>query len=651
MKNVVRGKRCDLNLAPTLSSSAKERALSSYSLLFMKGHEKDKIEAKSKLSSCFTDDTLEEEDSADFIDDVLSCIECLDTTASTSELNKIVFNIFHPVNFCRYSEEILSLALKRRLLSSVRSIPWNKDCVTYRQTVAHSVEELANDSDTLRHGLDQTAIHNNSNPQQEERLDPWDVDFRFLGPWWVSLRLPVLPFLPRRSKDQGSGEHLAACFTSGVQEGEIGCLDNIKSGKLSRYFTPIPTSKRSSASISATEGAQSISSMLSSNGATQVLRDPETTGRKKSQSSMLIPTERYPPHLLPEEIKDESKVNEYIARLAMRFRTGPLFCCESLHFDHIDMTPSRMHVFMFEGVVARVQHEYQSRVKLNFSSLDMANMECSWVSPKERKFLSRTAHLSPLTESLKESFSSFEKDDLKGLSSMVFPLWEENLINENSCRLETISFSICNIGNSALMVLFTGLMAMHVVPPSMENLDLSYNSLTYSCLYLLAGLLPCTRVRRLSLRGNNLFSKESQSFREFLLRGCYFLEELDLSYTNLSHSQLHELAELLRHRRRLCSLLLYGMKIPQHFLAGVEELLRKDGKFLLLCDQWKNGPQDEKGTSVCTSGLFCSQKSFFSDFYKNATQHGWRPPDLNALPRGYRPFRFNDPSLPDNLYA
>lgn len=644
MSNVIRGKRCNLNLAPTLTSDWKGHALCNYSLLFLKGHEKDKLETKKKVQYHVAEEDMKE-DAPSFIDDLVSSIQSMDTTSNISLLNKLASDIFHPSNFCRISEEVISLALKRRLMTSVRAIPWNKARASYRQTKEHPAENFGEAGTCPNPGLK----HRLSVDHQKDVLDHWDYDFRFLGPWWISLRVPVPLSFPRRNTSRSPGEHAVVHFDDELGEIEPSQHCNMDA-KTSLGHSSAPTLKRESITASISRRTHSIPRSRSGSECSQRLSVTEVSERKQSQSGKPLPIDRYAPHLLPEDLKDESKINNYVSRLAMRFRSGPLFSCETVHFDHIDMTPARMHVLMFDGIVLRIQQEYRMRLRQNLAQSRLANVELSWVSQKEHKFLSRTALFAFSLEDFSDCIRHLENDGLNE-SLSISSTSKQNPMHSNPCRITTISFSICNIGNSALMVLFAGLMATHAVPPPMENLDLSYNSLTHSSLYMLASLLPCTRIRRLSLRGNNLVCTESQSFREFLTRGCYFLEELDLSYTHLSPPQLNELMEMLRHRRALRILLLYGVNIPQHLLIGMEKLVRKAENFYLFCDQWNNAEEDEKGTLLCSPGsTYSPQTSFFAGFYKSATQQGWKPPDSDSLPSGYRPFRFNDPSLPENLY-
>lgn len=644
---VTRVKRCDLNLAPTITSSANGRALSSYSLLV--ANEKERKKAGKKTDKCsplaveFVAD--EKVDSPDYISDLGQAIRTLDTTLSTSILDKFAFSLFHPANYSRFSDEFITLSLKHRLIASVRSIAWRKSCTTYRENPLREVVE--SQSDPLKSlFFTQTLEKSHS---IEEKLDPWDCDFRFLGEWWISLRFPFSKISRRQTAYSSVGQDALVRSSDGVQNGELSHPPSVHSGSYEStidcpHWSGDPDMKK------ITENGCSSNLQRSQESASS-LRDGQSEGMSEYPATDTIAQVRYPPHLSPHELRDEAKVNQYVARLAMRFRSGPLFRCDTVHLDHFDMTPERMHVILFDGIVLRVQDEYRSRLRLHSIHASLLHLDLSWISQKEHKFFSRSVALPFSLEDYIQTCSSLESefhDELHILGHSGL----QSSTKINPCCITTMSFSICNIGNGALMVLLAGLMSLYSVPPAIENLDLSYNSITHSSLHLLAALLPHTRIKRLSLRGNNLFSHYHQSFRDFLGTGCYFIEELDLSYTNLSGAQLQELAEHLPQLRLMQVLILNGMTLHERLFSGIQNRIPKDRNFVFSHDPWNNEKQEEEDSiaSPPSSSTPARGGSFFRWFYKTAKQHGWRQPDKSSLGYGYRPFRFNDPSLPDHLY-
>lgn len=642
---VTRLKRCDLNLAPTITSSAKGRAYSSYSLLLARGKEQNDVgKKKDKCSPLIAEFIADEKvDSPDYISDLADAIQTLDSTLSTSILDKFAFSLFHPANYSRFSDEVITLSLKRQLIASVRSIAWSKSCTTYRENPLQ--EAVESQSESLKLLFRQTLGKTQS---MKEKLDPWDCDFRFLGEWWISLRFPFSK-LPRRQTAYPSVNQNPLVRTNdGVQNSELSHPSSLHSGSYESTIDYPHWSGDLDRSKVTENGCSS--SLESPQESASSFRDVQSEGKFDNPSADIIPQVMYPPHLSSNELQDEEKINHYVARLAMRFRSGPLFRCGTVHFDHLDMTPERMHVMLFDGVVLRVQDEYRSRLRRNSVHPSLRNLDLSWISQKEHKFLCRSVALPFSLDDYIQTCSSLENefhDELLNLGHSGL----QSSTKVNPCCITTISFSICNIGNGTLMVLLSGLMALYSVPPAIENLDLSYNSITHTSLHLLAALLPHTRIKRLSLRGNNLFSQHHQSFRDFFGTGCYFVEELDLSYTNLSSAQLQELAELLPQLRLMQVLILNGVTLHERLFSGIQSRMPKDRNFTFFHDPWKNEKQEEEEIIASPPPSTPARGgSFFRCFYKTAEQHGWRQPDKSSLGYGYRPFRFNDPSLPDHLY-
>lgn len=268
--------------------------------------------------------------------------------------------------------------------------------------------------------------------------------------------------------------------------------------------------------------------------------------------------------------------------------------------------------------------------------------------------------------------------------------WEERHQRvETQFLLKTLSLSICSIGSASVLVLLASLAAIDAehraheeaetmkrlarkgrgkrrsyvryntsTMRSIENLDLSYNALTSSSLYCLTMLLPRTAVKRLSLRGNNLCGDDSAATRDFFFEGCQQLEELDISYTGLSMQQVCIFIEALPYLSQLRVLNLDNLNIPPERATTLSRAIchSKLLSISLNCCAACTGQaflgfinaaceRNKARARGKGEGTGRSASSFFESFFERSLSQGWVPPELCALPSGYRPFTNNDPSL------
>lgn len=215
--------------------------------------------------------------------------------------------------------------------------------------------------------------------------------------------------------------------------------------------------------------------------------------------------------------------NQLIADLAKRL-AGPTDHLDIFHLSGLHMTADRVHVLFFSGFakLAAVAVQRATEAKAKGGSHDA----------------------STATTGKTAGVSFFDKE-------------------EETATLSTLSFSSCQLGSAGLVVLLTGVAFLAAGGlRGVCTLDLSYNDLQSISLYSFTQLLRFTYVKRLSLRGNNLASVDVIPFREFLLEGCdHQVEELDLSYTELTEVQVGILIETLPCLHRLRVLLLEEVTI------------------------------------------------------------------------------------------
>lgn len=346
---------------------------------------------------------------------------------------------------------------------------------------------------------------------------------------------------------------------------------------------------------------------------------------------MLNPeTDMYISLLTPEEAASAESLNCFVANLAVRVH-GKLFDFDSLHMDNIPLTPSRMHVLWFRGL-------------LKTRKVKPASEEGSGGDSP-----------SPLISSpldIKEDllFEDLDADHHGRADSPVneLPLTALSL----NYRLETLSFSVCSIGTASLAVLFAGIISSSSLKTPIRNLDLSYNNLNNDSLYVMITLLPLTKIRNLSLRGNHLFASDPECFRNFLSDGCYFVEELDLSYTALSPEQLSGLIHVLPKLNRLKVLLINGIVLSDQLISLLGKAIMKAKRVRVVSDCCHARIQSSMDQVLLHQKQKSAEPSltFFERFYLASMEKGWKPPYIGALPRNYRPFTTNDPTLPENLY-
>lgn len=536
MKTVSRGKQCTISLAPTQARSKNGHILRHYSILEGEGHQRVKLEKKKKqyvaretVLSARVEDTP-----PNAIEDPLLVIDSLDTESFP---DKLASDIFHPSNSAQYAGSVLASAIENQLMSTVSRVSWN----------------------------------------QGVEVQGWANDFRFLGQWWLTIRL----------LDD-------ALVTTVTQSMDV---------------------------------------------------NPET--------------DMYKPFLTFRESRRDDKINQYIANIALRVH-GRLFHFNLLHMDRISLTPDRMHVLWYEGLVPRSmgakRNVYESVID-NDSPRGESSEEAE--DEGEGDVVTRQ-ELEVLSEQ-NSQFVDVDHPDIKLDIAELVPTSSSSLKTPYSpFRLTTISFSICNIGAASLAVLLSALITASGVRHPVLNLDLSYNAILNSSLAIFALMLPLTKVRRLSLRGNNLFSYDGEPIRDFLVEGCYFIEELDLSSTNLSEEQLRYIIDFLPKVSRLRVIHLNGLFIPDTLIPSVVKVILQSRSLTIRVDSCSDRLQAAVDAAQSSSRSQSTRSSvqnhlpdnvtFFEQFYLASKEKGWEPPSLDPIAPGYREFTTNDPSLANNLY-
>lgn len=300
----------------------------------------------------------------------------------------------------------------------------------------------------------------------------------------------------------------------------------------------------------------------------------------------------------------------------------------------------------------------------NGHPLGAAGEACLRVSEKDIS-LSRIVARTPPANSARASLTRSDKQNLSRRLSSAGPMASDTRTAyeprpspyaRGTSLLETLSFSICSISTASLLLILAPLTADR--SPYTRNLDLSYNLLTSRCFYTLAVLIPLTQIRRLSLRGNDLSDSNFTPFRDFLLEGCQRIEELDLSYTNLTVAQVCLLIEVLPSMRRLYVLLLDGVEIPIEKTSALTRAIYKSR----LCHISLQGSLtcasaayvrcientcEKRKEHLTTGNTSVSTQSFFDALFLKSLKRGLQPPMPHGLVEGYRPFTNNDPSLFD----
>lgn len=335
------------------------------------------------------------------------------------------------------------------------------------------------------------------------------------------------------------------------------------------------------------------------------------------QALQLDEKDAYSPHLSSSDSLNVNKVNEYVARLAARSH-GSLYEFGTLHINNLLFTPSRMHVLLFGGFIAR------------------ATKEASEGIVKEEELSITTA------QSISGCVTSAE--DGQALPHSLRKAPPTTVLN-----LETISFPFCGISNAALVVLLAGINAFELSGVTIINLDLAHNKLGGESLRILTSLLPLTKVRRLSLRGNHLGMENVNSFRDFLYDGCISLQELDLSYTYLTAKQLGILLDTLPSMFRLQTLLLRGHIFSTSMVVSLVKIGMMKQILLRIDESYENHRASVNALRPPLRPLINRHKSFFEQLYALASQKVFSNYS-GALPEGYHCFHSNDPSLPGNLY-
>lgn len=325
------------------------------------------------------------------------------------------------------------------------------------------------------------------------------------------------------------------------------------------------------------------------------------------------PENQYTPLLVEQSVAAESQL---LADIALRLG-GNTFQLNLFHLSGIFLSPDRVHVLVFDGF---------------------------------RRLCAGTATTT-------------------GTAS---PMQAGSMSGEDSL-LSIVSLSSCHIGSAGLLILLAGIVYLskrhncHV-----HSLDLSYNDLTSSSLWCFTQTLPFTKIRRLSLRGNVLTSRDPSTLYELLSDGCNReIEELDLSYTALSAAQTSALIDYLPRLLKLRVLLLEEVIIPSakwpafavavaktHLLrvqlfagapssamAGyaktIEEMcLLNRQRAMECCD-------DEVLRKGMTTYFGLKNASFFQAFFQVSPLRGGLAfgETTAALPDGYGVFTDNDPSM------
>ncbi|KPA82421.1 hypothetical protein ABB37_03493 [Leptomonas pyrrhocoris] len=339
--------------------------------------------------------------------------------------------------------------------------------------------------------------------------------------------------------------------------------------------------------------------------------------------------------------------NQLIADLAKRL-TGPTDHFDIFHLSGVRMAPDRMHVLFFDG--------FFKLASIPSRKAAAAAAQCERDEAREGSSLTSAAAV----HSKGNAASGEEAEE----------------------TLSTLSFSSCQMGSAGVVVLLTGIAALAGQGmSSISSLDLSYNALQSCVLYSFSQMLRFTFVKRLSLRGNNLASVDVIPFREFLLEGCERqVEELDLSYTELTPTQIAVLIEALPRLSRMRVLLLEEVTIPgskwPSLVRAVERtqlwhlrLVSSNAVFSTatapppfssiafyvksieeVCARNAQRAAEASGAAAAAAarnGFFgLNGASFFEAFFLFSQLKGCRMGEgESALPGDYTAFTTNDPSL------
>ncbi|ESL06625.1 hypothetical protein TRSC58_05698 [Trypanosoma rangeli SC58] len=257
-------------------------------------------------------------------------------------------------------------------------------------------------------------------------------------------------------------------------------------------------------------------------------------------------------------------------------------------------------------------------------------------------------------------FSLLHLDHIRLTPDRACVLVFDGILRNAARNLQCLSFPFCEIGAATLLLLLCALTQCHSLQPQLRYLNLCYNWIDASCLNMMAMLLGRTSIRRLSLQGNCLGGADMSFFCDFLLQGCFMLEELDLSYTSLTHTEVCALISCLPKLQNLEVLILNGVEIPESKAAAFSIAVQKSNLTYVAL----------KGTSACSGKAYlhristaCQQNraargvlrdqfmmrclaetgSFFEAFARRTCE--WLSPNDSALPVSYRAFATNEPSL------
>eukprot|EP00796_Vickermania_ingenoplastis_P007369 gene7369-5185_t len=347
------------------------------------------------------------------------------------------------------------------------------------------------------------------------------------------------------------------------------------------------------------------------------LRQPDGEIMKKVTANLSLDAKQiYLPHLNASEMSSDDMLNKYVANVALRAH-GKLLLFDLLHMDLVPLTAERMHVLWFDGLVLRALGH--RRVGVYEESRDWS------VSKQEEEEYASQGSLFLDLDTVPKRADSESKSASRTPRAV------------DAFAVQTVSFSICSISSSSLAVLLSALVTISGVSPPVKNLDLSYNCLDNSSLYLFVTMLPLTKIRRLSLRGNNLASYDPSSIRDFLLEGCYFIEELDLSITWLTSEQLLVVIDVLPKLTRLRHLLLNGIIIPDNFVVALVKVIATCKHLTVSADGSSERIQAALDAAAAHQTSSSSEAeavvamTFFEKFYQASKEKGWEPPDLGAL--------------------
>ncbi|CBZ37786.1 hypothetical protein, conserved [Leishmania donovani] len=325
------------------------------------------------------------------------------------------------------------------------------------------------------------------------------------------------------------------------------------------------------------------------------------------------PENQYTPLLVEQSIAAESQL---IADIALRLG-GHTFQLNLFHLSGVFLGPDRMHVLVFDGF---------------------------------RRLCAGTATATTTASAIQSEF-----------------------VDGEDSLLSTLSLSSCHIASAGLLILLAGIVYLskhhncHV-----HSLDLSYNDLTSSSLWCLTQTLPFTNIRRLSLRGNVLTSRDPSALCELLSDGCNReIEELDLSYTALSAAQTSALIDYLPRLLKLRVLLLEEVAVPsakwpafalavakthllrvQLFAGAPSSVMAGYAKTIEeMCLRNRQRAMECCGDEVLRKGMTAyfgvKNASFFQEFFQVSLLRGGLAfgETTTALPGGYGIFTDNDPSL------